>query len=157
MVFNINQTSSFTSLKSISRKSTLNIHWKNWCWSWSFKTLAPDVKRWLIRKDPDAGEDWGQGEKGTTDEMVGWYHWLNGHEFEQTQGVSEGQGSLACCSLWSHKESDTTKKLNNNKLLPSFLWKIFLRKMERTWDLNIDLNSSPGPFNCELCPFAQVI
>ena len=59
--------------------------------------------------------------KGTTDEMVGWYHRLNGHEFEQTQGDSEGQGSLAGCSLWSHKESDTTKKLNNNKLLPSFL------------------------------------
>ena len=77
---------------------------------------APDVKNWLIRKDPDAGKDWGQEEKGATeDEMVGWHHWLNGHEFEQTLGDSEGQGSLVCCSPWGRKESDTTKGLNNNK------------------------------------------
>ena len=59
----------------------------------------PDAKNWLIRKDPDAGKDWRQKEKGTTeDEMVGWHHWLNGHEFEQTPGVGDGQGGLACCS-----------------------------------------------------------
>ena len=58
---------------------------------------------------PDAGRDWGQEEKGTTeDEMAGWCHQLNGHEFEQTPGDSEGQGSLACCSPVGHKESDTT-------------------------------------------------
>ena len=58
----------------------------------------PDVKNRLIEKDPDAGKDWGQ-EKGTTeDEMVGWHHWLNGHEFEQALGFGDGQGSLACCS-----------------------------------------------------------
>ena len=57
----------------------------------------PDVKHWLIRKDPDAGKDWGQEEKGMTeDEMVGWHHWFNGDEFEQILGDSEGQGSLAC-------------------------------------------------------------
>ena len=57
----------------------------------------PDVKNWLIWKNPDAGKDWGQGEKGTTeDEMVGWHHWLDGHEFEQALGVGEGQGRLAC-------------------------------------------------------------
>ena len=68
----------------------------------------PDVKDWLTGKDPDAGKDWGQKEKGATeDEMVGWHHWLNGHEFEQTPGDSEGQGSPACCSSWGHKESDT--------------------------------------------------
>ena len=62
----------------------------------------------LIRKDYDAGKDWRQEEKGMTeDEMVGWYHWLNGHEFEQTPGDGEGQGSLVCCSSWGHKESDT--------------------------------------------------
>ena len=73
----------------------------------------PDTKNWLIRKDPDAGKDWGQEEKGTAeDEMVGWYHRLNGHEFEQALGIGDGQGSLACCSLWSHKESDTTEWLN---------------------------------------------
>ena len=69
----------------------------------------PDVKNWLIWKDPDAGKDWRQEEKGTTeDEMVGWHPWLNGHEFEHSPGDSKGQGSLACCSLWGHKESDTS-------------------------------------------------
>ena len=61
----------------------------------------PDAKNWLIGKDPDAGKDWGQEEKGTTeDEIVGWYHLLNGCEFEQALGNSEGQGRLAGCSLW---------------------------------------------------------
>ena len=69
----------------------------------------PDAKSWLIGKDPDAGKDWRQEEKGTTkDEMAGWHHRLNGHEFEQTPGDGEGQESLECCSPWSHKESDTT-------------------------------------------------
>ena len=75
----------------------------------------PDVKSWLIGKDSDAGKDWGQEEKGVSeDEMVGWHHWLNGHEFEQTLGDSEGQGSLACCRPWGHKESDITEWLNSN-------------------------------------------
>ena len=69
----------------------------------------PDAKSLLIGKDPDAGKDWGQEEKGMTeDEMVGWHHWLNGHEFEQALGDSEGQGSMACCSSQGRKESDTT-------------------------------------------------
>ena len=69
----------------------------------------PDVKSWFIGKDPDAGKDWGQEEKGMTeDEMVGWHQWLDEHEFEQTLGAGEGQGSLVCCSLWGGKESDTT-------------------------------------------------
>ena len=64
----------------------------------------PDVKRQLTGKDPDAGKDRGQEEKGETeDEMVGWHHRLNGHEFEQTPGDSEGQGSLVCCSPRGHK------------------------------------------------------
>ena len=76
--------------------------------------LSPsDAKSWLIWKDPDAGKDWKKEEKGTTeDEMVGWHHQLNGHESEQTVGDGEGQGSLACCSPWGHKESDTTERLN---------------------------------------------
>ena len=75
----------------------------------------PDVKSWLLGKDSDAGKDWGQEEKGAKeDEMVGWHHWLNGHEFEQTLGVSEGQESLACFSPWFPKESDTTEQNNNN-------------------------------------------
>ena len=64
----------------------------------------PDAKNWLIGKDPDAGKDWGQEEKRVTeDEMIGRHHRHNGHEFEQTLGDSEGQGSLACCSSWDHR------------------------------------------------------
>ena len=66
-----------------------------------------------LEKDPDAGKDWGQEKKGMTeDEMVGWHYWLDGHEFEQAPGVGDGQGSLACCSPWGHKESNTTEGLN---------------------------------------------
>ena len=69
----------------------------------------PDVKSQIIGKDPDAGKDWRQKEKGVTDdEMVGWHHWLNGDEFEQAPGDDEGQGSLACCSSWGCKELDVT-------------------------------------------------
>ena len=73
----------------------------------------PDAKSWLIWKDPDAWKDWGQEEKGTTeDEMAGWHHWLNGRESEWTPGVGDGQGGLACSGSWGHKESDTTEWLN---------------------------------------------
>ena len=69
------------------------------------------------RKDPDAGKDWRQEEKGTTeDEVVGWHHWLDGNELEQAPGVGEGQGSLVCCKPWGLKESDTTKQLNWTEL-----------------------------------------
>ena len=69
----------------------------------------PDVKNCLIRKDPDAGKDWGQEEKGMTeDETVGWHHWLDGHEFEKALGVGDGQGILVCCSPWGRK-SDWTE------------------------------------------------
>ena len=72
----------------------------------------PDVKNWLIGKDPDAWKDLRQ-EKGTTeDEMVGWHHWLDGHEFEQAPGVGDWQGSLVCCSPWGHKESDMMEWVN---------------------------------------------
>ena len=77
----------------------------------------PDVKNELIGKDPDAGKDWRQEERVTTeDEMVGWHHWLNGHEFEWTPGVGDGQGGLACCGSWGRKESDTTEWLNRTEL-----------------------------------------
>ena len=73
----------------------------------------PHVKRWLIGKDCDAGRDWGQEEKGMTeDEMAGWHHWLDGCEFEWTLGVGDRQGGLACCDSWGRKESDTTEQLN---------------------------------------------
>ena len=67
-----------------------------------------DVKSWLIGKDLDARKDWGQEKGVTEDEMVGWHHWCNGLEFEQTLGDTEAQRSLACCSSWGHKELDTT-------------------------------------------------
>ena len=73
----------------------------------------PGVKSWLIWKDPDAGKDWGQEEKGPTeDEMVGWHHRLNGHGFGWTPGVGDGQGGLPCCDSQGRKESDTTERLN---------------------------------------------
>ena len=77
----------------------------------------PDEKSWLIWKDPDARKEWGQKEKGTTeDETVGWHHRLNGHEFGWTPGVGDGQGGLACCGSWGHKDSDTTERLNWTEL-----------------------------------------
>ena len=73
----------------------------------------PHVKSWLIGKDPDAGRDWGQEEKGTIeDEMAGWHHRLDGRGFEWTPGVGDGQGGLACCDSWGRKESDMTERLN---------------------------------------------
>ena len=76
---------------------------------------SPDVRSWLIGKDPDAGKDWRRKEKGMTeDEMVGWHHRLHGHEFEQTPGDGEGQGSLVWYSSWGCKESDMTELLKNN-------------------------------------------
>ena len=74
---------------------------------------TPDAKNWLLRKDPAAGKDWRQEEKGMTeDEMVGWYHWLDGYEFEQGPGAGDGQGRLVCFNPWGCKESDTTEWLN---------------------------------------------
>ena len=78
----------------------------------------PDAKIWRIWKDPDYGKDWRQEEKGMTeDEVVGWHHPINRHEFEQSPGVGDGQGSLACCSPWGHKGSDTTEQLNWTEVL----------------------------------------
>ena len=74
---------------------------------------SPHAKSWLIGKNSDAGRDWGQEETGMTeDEMAGWHHRVNGHEFGWTPGVGDGQGGLACCDSWGCKESDTTERLN---------------------------------------------
>ena len=95
----------------------------------------PDAKSWLIGKDPDAGKDWRQEEKGMTeDEKVGWYHWLSGHGFGWIPGVGGGQGGLACCGSWGRKQSDMTEWLN---------WTIYLsyfcvNKFEK-WLKNIHL------------------
>ena len=99
--------------QSVLKESVLNVHWKEWCWSWSPKLWPPDAKDWVIRKDPDAGKDWRPEEKEMTeDEMVEWHHWFDGHEFEQAPGIGDGQGRLACCSPWGHKESDMNEQLN---------------------------------------------
>ena len=72
----------------------------------------PHAKSWLIGKDSDSGRDWGQEKKGTTeDEMAGWHHWLDGRESQWTPGVGDGQGGLACCESWGHKELDMTERL----------------------------------------------
>ena len=77
----------------------------------------PDANSRLTGKDPDAAKDWGQKKGMTEEEMVGWHPQLNGHEFEQTPGDGEGQGSRACCSPWGHKLLDTTEWLNNSNPL----------------------------------------
>ena len=95
------------------RRSVLGVHWKDWCWSWNSDTLATWCKELTHLKRPSCWERLREEEKGTTeDEMVGWHHWLNEHEFEWTQGVGDGQGGLACCGSWGRKESDMTERLN---------------------------------------------
>ena len=103
----------------------------------------PHVKSWLIGKDSDAGRDWGQEEKGTTeDEMAGWHHWLDRHEFEWTPGVGDGQGGLVCCISWGHKESDTTERLNWTELILAFYFSLEPGKKESTiWLLPFILKS----------------
>ena len=83
----------------------------------------PHAKSWLIGKDSDAGRDWGQEEKGTTeDEMAGWHHQLDGHESGWTPGVGDGQGGLRCCNSWGYKESDMTERLNWTEVIDSVYW-----------------------------------
>ena len=90
--------------QSILKETSLDVHWKNWCWGWNSNTLATSCEELT---------HWGQEEKGTTeDEMVGWHHQLNACEFGWTPGVGDGQGGLACCDSWGHKESDMTERLN---------------------------------------------
>ena len=93
----------------------------------------PDVKNWLIGKDPDSGQDWRQEEKGMTeDEMVGWHHWLDGLEFEQALGIGDGQGGLVCWSPWGHKELDMAQQLNWTKLMLIYIT-TFTRKNNHTY------------------------
>ena len=104
-------------LQSILKRSVLGVHWKDWCLSWNSSTLATWCRVDSLEKDPDAGRDWGQEEKGTTeDEMAGWHHRLDGREFEWTPGVGDGWGGLVCCDSWGFKESDTTERLNWTEL-----------------------------------------
>ena len=107
----------------------------------------PDAKSWLVWKDPDAGKDWKWEEKGTTeDEMVGWYHRLNGHEFGWTPGVGDGQGGLVCCSPWGLKELDTTALLKWTEL--NLLEQLTAYKSQR----NILLAAAAAAKSLQSCP-----
>ena len=101
----------------------------------------PDAKSWLIGEDPEAGKDWRQEERGTTvDEMLGWHHWLNGHEFEQALGDGEGQGSLVCYSPWDCKVSDMTEWLNNNiNRKTSVFWNLNLQVLRESLEVEVIL------------------
>ena len=97
-------------------KEILNIHWKDWCWSWSSNTLATWWEEPTQRKRPWCWERLKAGGEGDKrGQMVGWHHRLNGDEFKQVLGDGEGQGNLVCCSPWGCKESYTIEWLNNNK------------------------------------------
>ena len=112
-------------------KSVLNIHWKDWCWSWNSNTWPPDAKNWLIWKDPDAGKDWRQEEKGMTeDKMVGLHQWLNGHEFDLTAssgswwwtrkpGMLQSMGSQRVGHDWATK-LNWTECINSESQIPLF-------------------------------------
>ena len=109
----------------------------------------PHVKSWLIEKDSDAGRDWGQEEKGTTeDEMTGWHHWLNGREFEWTPGDGDGQGGLVCCDSWGRKESarlsDWTE-LNWGHVIPDHVLPRKRNPVSIKQSLAILLSLSPCP------------
>ena len=93
--------------------STLNTHWKDWCWSSSILIIC--WEEGIIGKVPDAGKDWGQKEKRVSDdEMAGWHHWCNGHELGQNSGDGKGQRGLVCCSPWGFKELDMTLTTTNS-------------------------------------------
>ena len=103
----------------------------------------PHAKSWLIWKDLDAGKDWGQEEKGTTeDKMVGWHHRLDGHGFGWTPGVGDGQGGLVCCSSWSRKESDTTEQLNWTEVPKIFSWNPNINSQKWTYIYQIYIGIS---------------
>ena len=105
---------------------------------------SPDAKSWLIGKDPDAGKDWGQEEKGMTeDEMAGWHHWLGGHGFGWTPGVDDGQRGLVCCNSWGCKESDMTEWLNwteYTKMFPGIQIITYLPAKEGTLQTSFTLD-----------------
>ena len=108
----------------------------------------PDAKSWFIWKDPDAGKDWGQEEKGMTkDEMVGWNHLLNGYGFGWILGFGDGQGGMACCGSWSCKESDTSEWLNwtdgreeNTEESLVYCSKVKIMKPQKTIAVNLELS-----------------
>ena len=136
--------------QSILKKSIQNFHWRTDVEVETPIFWPPDAKSWLIWKDPEVGKDWGQ-EKGTTeDEMVGWHHGHNEHEFEWTPGVGDRQGGLACCSSWGHKELDTTEWLNWTELgqfFFFFMWGLSVRQQIPRNNLPTGVRSSCRGWN----------
>ena len=113
-------------------KEILNIHWKDWCWSWNSSPLATWCEELAHWKSPCCWERLKvRGEEMTEDKMVRWHHWLDGREFEQAPGDDEGQGSLACCSPWGQKNSNTTERLNWTELNWSCFWILNFQKLAR--------------------------
>ena len=113
--------------QSILKEINLEYLLEGWMLKLRLQYFGHLMQSWLIGKDPDARKDWGQEEEGTTeDEMVGWHHRHNGHGFEWTPGVGNGQGGLACCCSWGRKELDTTERLNwtesSNLIFQSWKW-----------------------------------
>ena len=122
----------------------------------------PHAKSWLIGKDSDAERDWGQEEKGMTeDEMAEWHHWLDGHEFEWTPGVGDGQGGLGCCNSWRRKESDRIERLNWTDCSISVSLEILFGVMWPKWSwtfLNIIQRPKNNYINqtiCSLCVYGN--
>ena len=106
------------------RRSALDFFGRNDAKAEAPVLWPPHAKSWLIGKDSDAGRNWGQEEKGTTEyEMAGWHHWLDGRESEWTLGVGDGQGGLACCDSWCHKELDMTEWVIWSDLIWSLPWR----------------------------------
>ena len=100
-------------IQPVHPKGVLGVHWKDWCWSWNSNTLAISCKELTHWKRLYTGREWGQEEKGMTeDEMAGWHPGLNGLESEWTPWDGDEQRGLACCDSWGRKESDTTERLN---------------------------------------------
>ena len=125
------------------RRSVLGVHWKDLCWSWKCNTLVAWCKELTHWKRPWCWERLKQEDKGMTEnEMVGWHHQFDGHEFEQALGVSDGQGSLVCCRPWGCKELDMTEQLNWTKGVKSILGRggsqgelVWLRNCEYCGDI----------------------
>ena len=124
--------------------------------------FRPHAKSWLFGKDSNAGRDWGQEEKGTTEgEMAGWHHWLDGRESGSTPGVGDGQGGLACCNSWGRKESDTTERLNWTEL--KFSWykiidiSVSLLRVLKSWNVILlgKIHFLPFPMDSEEASFPQ--
>ena len=126
---------------NLKRKSVMNIHCKDWCWSWSSNTLATWCEELTHWKRPWCWERLKVGGEGDAeDKIVGWHHQLDGYEFEQAPSIGDGQGGLACCSPWGHKESDTTERLNRidtnlNSCLIKVLIDYFRNYLDISWIL----------------------